>query len=303
MLALLALQYINFNLDVAMSLNRNLSYLSQSYAAYPNAYPSICRQPFPVPAPSTMSSLRNVVKRREHKERGQLRERRKLGLLEKHKDYVKRARDYNQKQRRLQTLQRKAAMRNPDEFYHRMVGARTEDGVHVSTHNHQQQLDSEALRVLKTQDLAYLHMKRAVDLRKAERLNRGLHFVDAPKGNRHTVFVDDEQQVDKFDVAEHFDTAPELADRAFNRIRKSDLTKLELPDLAANPKQKHKMQVEKDAMYRELRDRLARANKIGRMSAKLDLERKLQAKGKKVKVKGAEDGMPAVYRWKQQRQK
>ncbi|KAG6610758.1 putative U3 small nucleolar RNA-associated protein [Phytophthora cinnamomi] len=250
-----------------------------------------------------MSSLRNVVKRREHKERGQLRERRKLGLLEKHKDYVKRARDYNQKQKRLQTLQLKAALRNPDEFYQRMADARTEGGVHVSTHNHAKQLGSEALRALKTQDLAYLHMKRAVDLRKAEKLNRGLHFVDAPKGNQHTVFVEDEAQLEEFDAAAHFDTAPELVDRAFNRLRTKDLQTAELPDLAANPKQRHKAQVEKDAMYREMRDRLARANKIGRMSAKLDLERKVQAKGRKRKVKAAQDGMPAVYRWKQQRQK
>jgi U3 small nucleolar RNA-associated protein 11 len=250
-----------------------------------------------------MSSLRNVVKRREHKERGQLRERRKLGLLEKHKDYVKRARDYNQKQKRLKTLQLKAALRNPDEFYYRMASTTTEKGVHVSTHNHQKQLDSEALRSLKTQDLAYLHMKRAVDLRKAEKLNRGLHFVDAPKGNAHTVFVEDDQQVDSFDVAKHFDTAPELADRAFNRIRTKDLQTAQLPDLDANPKKKYKMQVERDAVYREMRDRLARAKKIGQMSAKLDLERKVQAKGKKVKVKAAETGMPAVYRWKQQRQK
>ncbi|KAG7389064.1 UTP11-like, U3 small nucleolar ribonucleoprotein [Phytophthora pseudosyringae] len=250
-----------------------------------------------------MSSLRNVVKRREHKERGQLRERRKLGLLEKHKDYVKRARDYNSKQQRLTTLRLKAALRNPDEFYHRMRGNKTEGGVHVSTHNHRQAADTEALRSLKTQDLAYLHMKRAVDLRKAEKLNRGLHFVDAPKGNSHTVFVDGEQQLESFDVARHFDTAPELADRAFNRIRKRDLETAQLPDLAANPKQKHKTQVERDAMYRELRDRLARAKKIGQRSAKLDLERKVQAKGKKMKVKAAENGMPAVYRWKQQRQK
>ncbi|KAG2778504.1 hypothetical protein PC129_g6342 [Phytophthora cactorum] len=250
-----------------------------------------------------MSSLRNVVKRREHKERGQLRERRKLGLLEKHKDYVKRARDYNSKQKRLKTLQLKAALRNPDEFYHRMRETKTEGGVHVSTQNHLKSVETEALRTLKTQDLAYLHMKRAVDLRKAERLNRGLHFVDAPKNNNHTVFVDEEEQVNSFDVAEHFDTAPELADRAFNRIRKRDLETAELPDLAANPKQKYKMQVEKDAMYRELRDRLARAKKLGHMSAKLDLERKVQAKGRKKKVKAAENGMPAVYRWKQQRQK
>lgn len=34
-----------------------------------------------------MSSLRNAVKRVEHKERAQPASRRKLGLLEKHKDY------------------------------------------------------------------------------------------------------------------------------------------------------------------------------------------------------------------------
>ncbi|CAI5742427.1 unnamed protein product [Hyaloperonospora brassicae] len=250
-----------------------------------------------------MSSLRNAVKRREHKERGQLRERRKLGLLEKHKDYVQRARDYNQKQKRLTALRLKAALRNPDEFSHRMESARTESGVHVSTHNYREQLDTEALRTLKLQDWAYLHMKRAVDLRKAEKLNCGLHFIDAPKRNKHTVFVDEQEQVDTFDVAQHFDTAPELADRAFNRIRRRELETAELPDLAGDRKHKYKMQVEKDATYRELRDRLARARKIGHMSAKLDLERKVQAKGKKMKVKKAENGLPAVYRWKQQRQK
>lgn len=38
-----------------------------------------------------MSSLRNAVKRVEHKERAQPASRRKLGLLEKHKDYGERA--------------------------------------------------------------------------------------------------------------------------------------------------------------------------------------------------------------------
>ncbi|RLN91138.1 hypothetical protein BBJ28_00003820 [Nothophytophthora sp. Chile5] len=256
-------------------------------------------------AASIMSSLRNVVKRREHKERGQLRERRKLGLLEKHKDYVKRARDYNKKQARLQKMQLTASLRNPDEFYFRMASTRTEGGVHVSENNHRdgKKLTPEALRALKTQDLVYLHVKRAVDLRKAEKLNRGLHFVDAPKGNQHTLFMDSEAEVDAFDVAEHFDTAPELADRAFNRIRKADLQTLKLSDQTADVKQRHKMQTQRDAVYRELGDRLDRAQKLGRMSARLDLERKVQAKGKKMKVKGPENGLPAVYRWKQERQK
>lgn len=248
-------------------------------------------------------SLRNVVKRREHKERGQLLERKKLGLLEKHKDYVKRARDYNKKQDRLKTMQVKASFRNPDEFYFRMNATRTEDGVHVSENNHHdtKALNAEALKVLKTQDLAYLHMKRSVDLRKAEKLNEGLHFIDAPKGNKHTVFVDSREQLETFDVAEHFDTAPELADRAYNRLRKEALKTVTLPNVN-NVQAVKRLNKVRDGVYRELNDRLQRAAKLDRMRAKLDLERKVQAKGKKMKVKDAENGAPAVYRWKKQRQ-
>lgn len=72
-----------------------------------------------------MSSLRNSLHRRNHKERSQLAHRAKFGILEKHKDYVLRARDYHSKQERIKTLQRKAANRNKDEFYFGMVNQRT----------------------------------------------------------------------------------------------------------------------------------------------------------------------------------
>lgn len=48
-----------------------------------------------------------------------------MGLLEKHKDYVLRARDYNKKQKRLRALQLKAAFKNPDEFYFKMQTTKT----------------------------------------------------------------------------------------------------------------------------------------------------------------------------------
>ena len=73
-----------------------------------------------------MSSLRNSLHRRNHKERSQLSHRQRFGILEKHKDYVLRARDYHSKQDRIQRLRQKAAERNKDEFYFAMNRQRTE---------------------------------------------------------------------------------------------------------------------------------------------------------------------------------
>jgi U3 small nucleolar RNA-associated protein 11 len=73
-----------------------------------------------------MSSLRNSLHRRNHKERSQLSHRQRFGILEKHKDYVLRARDYHSKQDRIKRLRQKAAERNKDEFYFGMNRERTE---------------------------------------------------------------------------------------------------------------------------------------------------------------------------------
>ena len=72
------------------------------------------------------SSLRNALHRRNHKERAQHTSRSRLGLLEKKRDYVQRAKDYHSKQDRIHRLQEKAAMRNKDEFYFSMINSRTE---------------------------------------------------------------------------------------------------------------------------------------------------------------------------------
>jgi len=61
------------------------------------------------------------VGQRIHKERSQPAHRRRLGILEKHKDYVERAKDYHNKEKHLHNLRRKASMRNPDEFYFGMI--------------------------------------------------------------------------------------------------------------------------------------------------------------------------------------
>jgi hypothetical protein len=77
------------------------------------------------PLRDTMSSLRNSLHRKNHKERSQLAHRTRLGALEKHKDYVLRARDYHSKRDRIQRLRQKAAERNKDEFYFGMNRQKT----------------------------------------------------------------------------------------------------------------------------------------------------------------------------------
>jgi U3 small nucleolar RNA-associated protein 11 len=80
------------------------------------------------------SSLRNSLHRRNHKERSQLKNRNRLGILEKHKDYVLRASDYHSKQERLKRLHEKAAQRNKDEFYFAMNRERTVVSITLISH-------------------------------------------------------------------------------------------------------------------------------------------------------------------------
>lgn len=131
-----------------------------------------------------MSSLRNSLHRRNHKERTQPAHREKFGLLEKHKDYVLRARDYHSKQDRIRTLRQKAADKNKDEFYFGMNREKTrvcgfwsfgpnslldlgvfflfgmQGGVHMKDRGNVA-IPTDMVRVLKTQDENYIRTMRA----------------------------------------------------------------------------------------------------------------------------------------------
>ncbi|KAI9734032.1 MAG: hypothetical protein M1818_006970 [Claussenomyces sp. TS43310] len=149
-----------------------------------------------------MSSFRNAVQRRNHKERAQPVEREKYGLLEKHKDYSARAKDFNLKKAKLKALREKATDKNPDEFYFGMLsrkgpvstGKNTTGTVNSDRGN--KQLDQETVRLLKTQDLGYIRTMRNKTMKEveaAERLARGIKWE-----GRATVYVDtEEEQIDK----------------------------------------------------------------------------------------------------------
>ncbi|TIB32354.1 hypothetical protein E3P80_00530 [Wallemia ichthyophaga] len=115
------------------------------------------------------SSLRNAIRRRNHKERSQPLHRQKLGFLEKHKDYVKRARDYHSKRDRLTKLRQKAELKNKDEFYFGMVGKKTESGQHFQERGNTP-LPNDLVKVLKTQDNGYIYLQRAINQKRIYKL-------------------------------------------------------------------------------------------------------------------------------------
>ncbi|KAM5369480.1 hypothetical protein ACJA88_010468 [Fusarium oxysporum] len=160
-----------------------------------------------------MSSMRNAVARRPHRERAQPLERRRLGLLEKHKDYSLRAKDFNKKKAQLKNLKEKAAERNEDEFYFGMMsrkgpGSKIQDGKRwsgtVEGDRGNKAMDVETVRLLKTQDIGYIRTMRQVVAKEVARLEeqvvltRGFDKLDEDEDD------EDEGSDSEFDFA----TAP-----------------------------------------------------------------------------------------------
>ncbi|PWY88653.1 U3 small nucleolar RNA-associated protein 11 [Aspergillus sclerotioniger CBS 115572] len=132
-----------------------------------------------------MSSMRNAVQRRNHRERGQLEGREKWGILEKHKDYSLRAKDYNTKKEKIKRLQEKVRDRNPDEFaFGMMSGNSARQGKHGSGARDSaaaRGLSHDAIKLLKTQDAGYLRTVGERIRRQMEKLEEEVRLQDGMK--------------------------------------------------------------------------------------------------------------------------
>ncbi|KAK9810612.1 hypothetical protein WJX73_004489 [Symbiochloris irregularis] len=249
-----------------------------------------------------MSSLRNAVKRKTHKERAQPLARRRFGLLEKKKDYRQRADDYHRKEKTIQTLRRKADERNPDEFYFAMHNQRTKDGVHIASSTEPNKYTQEELRLMKTQDQGYVTLKAQVDAKKVQRLRESLHFPNGHKtsAHQHTLFVEDEDMED---------AQRPLADRHADALVSAPEPEgaRGTPDGGAGPPPLlGKLRRRQQAMYRELSQREERQQQLSQLAADMRLQKQLMGKGRlqKIKPKQTEDGAAAaVYKWHKVRQR
>ncbi|XP_040900774.1 probable U3 small nucleolar RNA-associated protein 11 [Toxotes jaculatrix] len=254
-----------------------------------------------------MSSFRKALKSRQrnHHERSQPGSRKHLGLLEKKKDYKLRADDYHKKQNTLAALRKKALEKNPDEFYFNMINSSLQDGVHVAKKSKDEvEVTEEQKKVMRTQDIRYIEMKRVAEAKKIERLKGELHLLDADskQKNKHTFFVDSKKEVESFDLAKHLNTAPELVDRVYNR---PTLKTLETKSIqgAADPRSVMKLAKQRKHQYKILSQRIDREKKMFVISQKIQTRKDLQDKTKKVKVKKETPSAAAVYKFEAKRKR
>lgn len=290
-----------------------------------------------------MSSLRNAVKRVTHKERAQPRDRAHLGILEKKKDYRIRSKVYHRKEDRMKAMRQKADARNPDEFYFGMHNSEVKDGRHVKTLDARAKelehlIGADTVKMMKNQDLSYLRLLAQRDRKRIEKMQSSLHFIgngkegddeDAVlKKKKHTIFVGNKKAAEDFDVAEHFDTVPELINRSFNRPRKDALVHKRqsvknvknkkdekydseeeetfLPtakQFAQRIKLARKISKARSSAYGELEARNRRLAELEKAESHLVTEKIVASKGRKRKVREAVDGKPAIYKFRRKRAK
>ncbi|KAG8372048.1 hypothetical protein BUALT_Bualt12G0026100 [Buddleja alternifolia] len=229
-----------------------------------------------------MSSLRNALPRRAHKERAQPHSRRKFGLLEKHKDYVERARAYHQKEQALQKLKEKAAFRNPDEFYFKMIKSKTVGGVH-KLESEANKYSKEELMLMKTQDIGYILQKLQTEKKKIEKLSGMLHSLGNQSSNKHVYYADDREE------------AREI------RLKASEPKEnLAFGDLPKDIKKKTA------GSYRELEARKSRVKELEKIYMDMAMQKELQKKGRKRKLREDEIVSPTsrpVFKWSQERKR
>ncbi|XP_070691689.1 probable U3 small nucleolar RNA-associated protein 11 [Pempheris klunzingeri] len=252
-----------------------------------------------------MSSFRKALKSRQknHHERSQPGFRKHLGLLEKKKDYKLRADDYHKKQNTLAALRKKALDKNPDEFYYKMINSQLQDGVHVDKKD-QVEVTEEQKKVMRTQDIKYVEMKRVAEAKKIERLKGELHLLDAEnkQKNKHTFFLDTKKEVASFDLAKQLNTAPELVDRVYNR---PSLNTLETKSIqgATDRHSITKLARQRRHQYKILSQRVDREKKMFVISQKIQTRKDLQDKTKKVKVKKETPNAAAIYKFETKRKR
>lgn len=253
-----------------------------------------------------MSSWKKAAKasQKTHRERHQPEARKHLGLLQKKKDYIARARDFQEKQATLKLLRKRALNKNPDEFHFHMINSQIINGIHREKEKEDQHTP-EQIKLMETQDLKYIIYKRNIEAKKIDKLQSQLHMIDVANEtpNKHTFFVDNSKEMRNFNVAKKLNTHPALLSRRTNRPTLSTIKSIKLPEL--DDKTINKIEQLKHMAYKELEKRINRERELKIVQQKLEIRRALKDKTvKKPKLiqQGSKESAP-IYKWKYERKR
>jgi U3 small nucleolar RNA-associated protein 11 len=212
--------------------------------------------------------------------------RKKLGLLEKHKDYVKRAKNYHQKQATLKALRVRAYNRNPDEFNFGMIKSKFRAGKHVTKN---ETLTSDMLKLMKTQDVSYIGLQRHINGKKLQKEQEQLAvFEGAKPTHKHVIFADDQQE------------ASEIKQRLLSSTKTPAQSLAQKDDLLSELHDP--FEAERRRLRSILKSRKSRLDQLEVLEKKMKLDVQLLAKGKREKIGQDSNGF-AIYKWAPQRKK
>jgi U3 small nucleolar RNA-associated protein 11 len=232
-----------------------------------------------------MSSFKKAIPKRHYRERSQLSSRSHLGLLEKKQDYKQRADDAHKKEKKIAELREQALTKNPDEFYYAMENSRIVGGKHQKLFK---EPDEKLKKKQKIIDGNLLNMKTQAKANKLNQLKNQLHLIDAPASNKHLVFVKDEKEVEEFDLAQHFNTIPELLGKT-NLLTREQIEKFDLP---VN-------QYEIPSGYVEFESQLKTEKKLRKSLEKNEFDKKFLNKDKYKLI----DSDKNIYKWFRERKR
>ena len=223
-----------------------------------------------------LKNIKKYIPRRKYRERGQIERRKKLGFLEKKKDYKIRAEDYHTKEKKYKNLKEAARTRNPDEFYHKMIKAKIIDGEHIQFPDDK---NLEQKLVTNTQFINLVNFKKSQLEKEAEkmkiRLQMNKDIFEGGNKSVHTLYYDDED--------EYLEEQKKEKENEFLNKKRKNNNNLEEDELKQNDNDK-KLTPENKQLINIYKQRKKHINQLEQISRGLQEQKELLKGGKKKKI-------------------
>ena len=222
-----------------------------------------------------LKNIKKYIPRRKYRERGQLEHRKRLGFLEKKKDYKIRAEDYHEKDKKYKNLKEAARTRNPDEFYHKMIKAKIIDGEHVQFPDDK---NLEQKLVTNTQFINLVNFKKSQLENEAEkmkvRLQLNKNIFEGGNNSKHTLYYEDE---DEFLEELKKEKEKEFLNKKRNLNKKEENSEI-------NEEGEQKLTPENKQLINIYKQRKKHINQLEQISRGLQEQKELLKGGKKKKI-------------------